>query len=140
MTKNKSFMTKYNAKGSGLTRMNLCSLSKWRVSWKKNYALCILGSRQNYFPWNHNLTLNAYLYSQHLLYVHENLFENTPHNRRNIVLLHDDAWFCVFIKLCSWAFEHFNFYDQHLLFAFLLFLLSIYVYWKSSETIRFSFR
>ena len=60
MMKNRSFMTSFDAKGSRLTKINLCSLSqRWSVKEEKLCCVCIVGSPPYYLFWNFKSLLDC---------------------------------------------------------------------------------
>ena len=81
--KNVFLMIIFNAKGSGLTRMKLCSLfQSWSFMEEKLFCVyCGITAVLIQFEfWNHNQTLNADIFSQQPQHVHENFLRNIPHS------------------------------------------------------------
>ena len=92
VTKNELLMTMFNEKGSGLTRMNLCSVLHGGASRKKGYAVCMAGSPQYFLFSVFKRQLDTQC-SQHLQRLFKNLLRKRPElvSWRNIVLLHDNT-------------------------------------------------
>ena len=93
--KNRSFITKFNTKGSELTRMHPHSLPQRQSFMGKK--LCYMYGRITMvlfiLSFSTVIRHSMQTYSQLLQYVHENLLRKhqTLFNRRNIVLLHENA-------------------------------------------------
>ena len=104
-------MTMFDAKGDGLTRMNLRSLPQSRNSFMEEKLCCvyrrIIGFCFVFFFFhfgflNINQTLNADFYCQQLQCVHENLSrKHLALMKRYVVFLDDNERFSKYVCVCS---------------------------------------